>query len=128
MILFRVADKVRGKGRPRFTRSGHCFTPAETVAYEKKIRAAYLAEGGTMMAGPLEMRVAIVLGLPKKTDKFAGQWCEKRPDVDNVIKIVCDALNGVAYQDDSSVTVVSAWKTWGPADLLSVTLTEAERR
>lgn len=34
----------------------------------------------------------------------------RKPDVDNVLKAVLDALNGVAYKDDSRVVHVAASK------------------
>ena len=36
----------------------------------------------------------------------------RKPDIDNVLKVVLDALNGVAYKDDSRVVAVSARKVY----------------
>ena len=33
-IVIEIAGEPRGKGRPRFARSGHTYTPAATRAYE----------------------------------------------------------------------------------------------
>lgn len=37
----------------------------------------------------------------------------KKPDADNVLKAVCDALNGTAYQDDKQITSTWIWKHYG---------------
>ena len=34
----------------------------------------------------------------------------KKPDIDNVIKIITDALNGIAYDDDAQIVSLSATK------------------
>ena len=34
----------------------------------------------------------------------------KKPDMDNIVKVIADALNSVAYQDDSQVVLVKAKK------------------
>lgn len=36
----------------------------------------------------------------------------KKPDIDNVIKIILDALNGIAYKDDCQVVEVIAVKKY----------------
>lgn len=35
-----------------------------------------------------------------------------KPDIDNIIKIVMDALNGYAYQDDTQVVQLDARKEY----------------
>lgn len=35
MIQFAIMGEPQGKGRPRFARSGHTYTPEKTAAYEK---------------------------------------------------------------------------------------------
>ena len=43
-IYFIVPGEVIPKGRPRFTRSGHAYTPKRTTDYETKVKAHYLTE------------------------------------------------------------------------------------
>ncbi len=35
-----------------------------------------------------------------------------KPDTDNIAKVVCDALNGVAYHDDKQITSLTVDKVW----------------
>ncbi|MBR6337376.1 MAG: RusA family crossover junction endodeoxyribonuclease [Ruminococcus sp.] len=110
-ITFTVPGKPEGKQRPRGTKSGRHYTPKKTVEYEKKVKACYVIQGGKHFEGAVFVGVTAYVAIPKSTTKKqralieAGKKLpEKKPDVDNILKIVLDALNGVAYDDDKQVT------------------------
>ena len=121
-IMFEVPGEPRGKGRPRFTKEGHAYTDSETRAYEKKIVAYYRkALGGFRWPDSAFVSVEVTAHypIPKSATKTATIAMEdglllpsRKPDIDNVLKIVLDALNGVAYKDDSRVISVSASKIY----------------
>lgn len=48
----------------------------------------------------------------------------KKPDMDNIVKVVVDALNGVAYHDDTQVILVSAKKAYSAMEGLDITVEE----
>ena len=48
----------------------------------------------------------------------------KKPDVDNIIKIVLDGLNGIAYDDDKQVVYASCKKMYGTAGEIWVSVEE----
>lgn len=48
----------------------------------------------------------------------------KKPDMDNIVKVVADALNGVAYNDDTQIVLVSAKKAYSAIEGLDVTVEE----
>lgn len=112
----------RGKGRPRFSRrTGHAYTPEATVSAEQRVTAEWIAAGRHELAGPLELRVAAVMARPKHHWRLDGSlgkrgieaaWPCKRPDLDNVIKLALDALNGQAFADDCQVVRFDAVKRW----------------
>lgn len=116
-IAFRVPGDPQGKARPKVTRMkngySHTYTPDKTVAYEELIRLRYLdaANGFRFDAGrPLRMRVAAIFGIPKSKPKKTKAAMllnrirpTKKPDFDNIFKIICDALNGIAYADDAQI-------------------------
>jgi Holliday junction resolvase RusA-like endonuclease len=110
---FIVPGEPRGKGRPRFQRNGRPYTDNETAAYERKI-AAYWHRACGAFKWPreafLEVTVIAYLPIPKGASKVMQARMEahevlpsRKPDVDNVAKVVLDALNGVAYHDDARV-------------------------
>ena len=115
---------VRGKGRPRFARQGThtvAYTPPETKAYEEAVRLAYAAAGGRRLDGPVVLTLVVHQALPKRATKAQRAAVERgeihpisKPDLDNVLKIVLDALNGAAYGDDRQVVRVEARKRYTP--------------
>lgn len=121
-ITFEVPGEPRGKGRPRFAKTGHTYTDSETKAYEEKIVAYYRkALGGFRWPDNsyIDISVTAYYQIPKSATKaaVAGMQAGKilptrKPDIDNVIKVVLDALNGVAYKDDSRVVIVMARKLY----------------
>lgn len=118
--------KLVGKERPRFR--GHVFTPQRTKDAEKAIRDAWLAQVGTKWVDwDDEVRVHIEVQRPvsKSTPKKdVGRVDRKKPDNDNVEKLVWDALSshtkrvngktehvsGVAFKDDAQITRNSCQK------------------
>ena len=103
-----VAIKPRAKQRPRHTRTGVTYTPAETRLAEKQIAAAYT---GPKFEGPIEM------GINFQNDGFTLTIRETEPaesklrgDLDNLLKLVQDALNKVAYEDDKQIVRLLAAK------------------
>lgn len=113
-IDFTVPGPLRGKGRPRFTKAGHTFTPQTTREYEDLIRACYLEKmaGGKLDDGPV--LVAIAAYYKRGRGDKGANVPTKKPDIDNIVKIVLDALNGVAYADDKAVVRVDARKQFSP--------------
>lgn len=90
------------KRRPRFTRQGKAYTDAKTKAEMRAIAGKYT---GPMHRGCVSVEVDIYPKLPKSAAKgLADVPAMKKPDCDNVLKVVMDALQGVAYEDDKQVT------------------------
>lgn len=131
---FEVMMEPRGKGRPRFTRSGHAYTPAETTAAEKKIAAAYwvLQERSYYERNvPIALHVEAYFPIPqswasKKTEAaLAGDWFPtKKPDGDNILKLVADALNKAAYYDDSQIVYMTIKKKYANHGFLRIRIEE----
>lgn len=110
-----VESKIRGKQRPRFTKKGNVFTPKETVTYESLIRNCYMQQDGRYLEGPIEARIIAYYKIPKsysKKKREALTYPIKKPDSDNVCKIILDSLNDRAYKDDSQVVKVIFLKKW----------------
>lgn len=117
--VFSVSGKPVGKGRPRMTRKGWLYTPGKTRQYEKAVRDAYRKEYGDAIPLTCPLKVVILASFPKP--KKAARPYPPRPDLDNIIKIVMDALNGVAWVDDSQVVSIQAEKNYyHPAELIVI--------
>jgi len=101
------------KGRPRFTRTGHAFTDKKTLQAEAAIRNAALAEWGKKpFEGAVELVIQFTFKKPKSNKKNLHT---QRPDLDNCAKLVSDAINGIAFVDDSQVICLACTKEWGEA-------------
>jgi len=101
------------KERPRATRSGHVYTPKRTAQYEKKVAEAYT---GPLI--PADHTVEVCLDFSKDGTSIVvfgkknPTWkASLRGDVDNYVKSVLDALNGVAWADDSQIIKVTVSKS-----------------
>lgn len=121
LIKFTVPGEVRPKDRPRFTRTGRIFTPQRTLDYENKVKSCYISKYPYGVAFPeeaVEMSLNIYVQVPKsfsqkkKQKMIESEYPTKKPDTDNMLKAVSDALNGVAYTDDKQVVSVKVNKYW----------------
>ncbi|MDT9336941.1 RusA family crossover junction endodeoxyribonuclease [Clostridium perfringens] len=104
-----VTGKIRGKARPRVCR-GHAFTPKDTVEYEKLVRECYKEQDGRYLEGSVRALIIAYYKIPKSYSKKRVQSIrdglekpKKKPDADNIGKIILDSLNGIAYKDDAYV-------------------------
>lgn len=130
-----VEVEPKGKGRPRFTRTGHAYTPARTREYEELIaaRALEAMQGRQPIPKDVPLRVTIVavFGVPvswtKKKRLAALQGVlrhTRKPDYDNVGKAVCDALNGIVFEDDCQIVSGEVEKVYGPEPMLKIFIEE----
>lgn len=116
--LFFEVDPVP-KGRPRFTRTGHAYTPKKTSHYEEQIRAIYDLHRGPCFDGPISVKLIFNMPIPKSFTKKVKRQIEegdfqhtKKPDIDNLAKAVLDALNGIAFNDDSQIVKLKMEKRY----------------
>lgn len=129
MYMITIPGQPVGKGRPRFSKFG-VYTPEKTAKYEKQVRDIWChAYSGQMVHGPVSVDIIAYYRIPaswskqKKADALAGKIRpEVKPDVDNVAKVVLDALNGSAYEDDKSIITLTATKAYSDDPRVVVSL------
>lgn len=111
MINSYVANLIPVKRRPRIATKGrhaHAYTPTATLEEEAIVGACYRGEKYT---GAVRLTLHILKALPKRTPKnIQRERNLSTPDADNVLKAVMDALNGIAYDDDSQVCEIHVYK------------------
>ena len=110
-----AAPKASGKARARRAADGHFYTPAQTAAAETAVAAAFLDAvrlytlDEIPTRSPVQLVVLFSRQLPRSAPPGqAGRPDLGKPDVDNVLKLVMDALTGLAWEDDSQVYEVRA--------------------
>ncbi|MGE9882105.1 RusA family crossover junction endodeoxyribonuclease [Blautia obeum] len=138
-VTFQVPGKPQGKARARTYYNANAgkhvsSTPDKTVLYENFIKDRYLqkADGVYLEAGtPVTLRIVARFLPPKsKPKKVKHQMLDgeilplKKPDMDNIVKVVADALNGVAYHDDTQIALVVAKKAYSAVEGLDITVEE----
>lgn len=114
---------MRGKQRHRTTKTGHVFTPYQTMLAENWIRVCVLEQLGyglvpqrTAVRVLLEIDVAITLSWSKRkqADALAGRLRPAvKPDWDNTGKLLGDSLNGILWVDDSQIVDGRVVKWYG---------------
>ena len=96
VIRFVVDGEPVAKQRARLGNQGRFYTPGKTAAYEEKVRFCAHRAGLKRANGfPLADPFGLVLRI------YSGD--RKRRDLDNIEKAIKDALNRVAWLDDSQV-------------------------
>lgn len=130
-MSFEVFGEVAGKGRPRFTKAGRTYTPKKTLNYEQAIKTAFRRKYSYKSQKSLRIKIIAYFEIAKShTKKNKNRMisnelqCTKKPDIDNVVKIVLDALNKVAYQDDAQVVELVTIKRWSQSSKLAVYIEE----
>jgi Holliday junction resolvase RusA-like endonuclease len=119
------------KGRPRFY-NGRAITPTKTVNYETLVKEMWaITHKDKRLEGALYARVTAYFAIPKSASKVKRERMTmgatrpvKRPDIDNLIKSVLDALNEIAYKDDSQVVQLFAEKLYSDIPRVEIELTE----
>lgn len=134
-VIFSVPGKPQGKARAK-TYHNHgvtrTVTPEKTVLYENFIKECFLRESNGVFfdkGTPVYLIVEIRYAPPKSTSKkrYTGmmegkEYPTKKPDADNVLKVICDALNGVAYYDDAQIIYIACGKKYAVNDGLTISL------
>ena len=68
-----------------------------------------------LFKGPLSMDIIFFIQLPHNTHKYKqklGDYHRFRPDLDNMIKFICDISNSIIYKDDCIISQISAKKVY----------------
>lgn len=126
-FIFTVYGEPRGKGRPRFNKNGHTYTPADTAKYERMVRAMFLSRyPRAEQIGkdiPVRAKINAYYKIPDSAGKGKKQLMKaglirptKRVDADNIAKILLDALNGYAYHDDAQVVELEVKKLYAQSE------------
>lgn len=133
---FTVPGQPSSQGRPKFSRAANfvrVYDPAKSRSWKAYCAQMAITAKIKVHEGPVKMTIDAVYSRPtsgipkwKGTDRMPRG---SRPDWDNIGKIVSDALNGIAYQDDSAIVcgVVNKWvAAEGEMPHVKVTLEDVE--
>lgn len=138
-LVFSVPGDPCGQGRPLFSTKDNITRAIDRPksrnykAFVKEIAAGAIRKCGWMYTElPIYIEICAFMAVPssysKKRKNECYTWQEhpcKKPDIDNIFKIITDALSGIAYKDDKQITDVHMFKRYvsGPTDGPSVRIT-----
>ncbi|HAU29011.1 MAG TPA: RusA family crossover junction endodeoxyribonuclease [Rhodospirillaceae bacterium] len=141
-IRFSVPGVPMGKARPRFCWPSHgrmwVRTPAATKSKEQQVgwEAKRAMSGRPMLDEAVRVEIIALFAPPaswpkwKKAEALAGKREHTaKPDIDNIAKLVCDGLNGIAWTDDAHVVALEVKKQFCEHDpRMVVTITPMQGR
>ena len=114
------------QGRPRFTKTGHTYDPQRSRNYKQLVRfwvTQHLKkiDGFKPYENALCVDLTFYLGIPtswSKQKRIQASQGQIRPtskrlgDLDNIVKAILDANNGLLWVDDCIITDLSARKRY----------------
>jgi Holliday junction resolvase RusA-like endonuclease len=126
MIELHIAGRSTTKQRPRFDpRTKRAYTPPSNTIGENDVRAIWREAGEPRIDDDVAIAIRMVVRVCRPGGHFrkdGGLSMEgirhpiprnKKPDLDNAIKLVMDALNSRAYKDDVQVARILVEREWG---------------
>ena len=129
-ITLTVPGEPKGKQRPRWHKFG-TYTPKETVNYEAYIKELFAIKYPEFvpLESTLAMLLKIYLSIPSSASNKKKELMKKneikpgkRPDIDNVLKAVCDALEKLAYKNDSQFVSIFTIKEYSERPRLEISI------
>lgn len=113
-ISFFVFGNPVSQGRARIARMGNCvrmYDPEKSKSWKESIRWQAIENKISMFTGAIVLGLTFYLPRPKSLPKKVIHHT-KKPDLDNLIKAVKDALKGITWKDDSQVVKIIALKLY----------------
>lgn len=138
MIHLVIPGEPCGKGRPKFCKVGkfaRAYTPTGTRVAENNIVAVFQTHypDFTPLDGPMAMTIIAYMSIPASASAKARVamlaqeiWPTKKPDADNVFKLVADALNHLAYMDDKQIVTAHFHKVYSDRPRLEICIIRKE--
>ncbi len=136
VIELLIEEEITGKARPRMnTKTGKAYTPTKTKNYEYLVRYIFVNKYHDFkpFEKEIHMKITAYFRVPKNVSKLKEAEMlggiinpTKKPDWDNIGKIICDALNKFAYKDDNQITECTVIKKYSRIPKVKVEIWEGE--
>ena len=125
MQYFEIPLKPVPKERPRMLKNGRVYTPKRTKQAEDAIRHYLRNNGVQKCSGAVAVKIVFEFKRPKSNK---SQHHTKRPDLDNLVKLVLDGIQDEygAIADDKDIIHMQASKQYGTIDQIKLWIKEVE--
>ena len=131
---FEIPGKIIGKGRPRLNSyTGAVYTPTRTKDYENLVMQYFMIKYPKFkqLEGRVSVEIVANFEVPKSTkkqDKILMLENKinpiEKPDIDNIVKIILDAMNEIAFKDDTQITKLNVEKKYSETESVFVKIEE----
>ena len=134
IIHLAIPGEPQGKQRHKWSPRG-TYSPKKTVNYETYIKELFAVKYPDFrpVESVLIMELQAWLMIPTSASKKKRKLMQdlalkpgKRPDIDNVIKVVMDALEKLAYKNDSQIVEAHLYKFYAERPRLDIRISEFE--
>ena len=127
LIAFTVPGRPTAWKRPAQRRDGGRFDDPRQVKLKKTIAmlARHAAPEHWPIGLPMELWILFCFRHPKSAPQRQRPFTA-RPDLDNLTKLIKDALGGVAWNDDAQVVVMHMLKTYDSENLTRIEVRPAK--
>ncbi len=113
---FTILGDPRPQGRPRFYRRGNfvgAYDPKKSRNYKQTLAAQIAAQNPEYIQdGAISLECEFIFARPKTLPKKVVDHT-KKPDLDNLLKALKDAMTGIVWHDDAQIVSLSARKDYG---------------
>lgn len=137
ICAFTYYGEAIAKKRPKFRRVGNfvqTYTPAITRTFEGKVRAVAAVAMSDLGSAPTPDACAVEIAFDRQMPK---SWSKKKrvlmrgepvvsgADIDNQVKAILDALNGVCFEDDVQVSDLAVSRRWAEEHAFRISISLA---
>lgn len=117
--------------RPRLSK-GHTYMPKQYQNFKKALQGMAKKRVAQIqlkepLINPIKIRVDFYFKTPKSWSKKKAEnafYHSSKPDLDNLVKSVLDAFNGIVFKDDAQVVEIIARKFWSDRESYITTCVE----
>lgn len=99
-------------------------------AVKNQYRAIFARDMGNHLplTGSVHLVIVFHMPIPKSLPKKDWEgWHRKKPDIDNLVKLVLDSMNGICFLDDSQVCLLIAMKGYNENPHTEVIMVEKDK-
>ena len=125
IVRFKVSCNPVPQGRPRIIKRGQHYGMKDhekSRDYKDMLRLlAHEHRMDPLLVGPLRLELLFEIRRPQSCRK-RDVWRDKKPDLDNLIKAVTDAMTGVIWRDDAQIVALMAEKPYSDSPGVTVTV------
>jgi len=123
-ITYEIPGNPVPLARPRFA-NNHVWDSQKPTKFSAGLFVARCHDNAPLFTGPISLTVVFYLPKPKKLDiSHFDTFHYSVPDLDNLLKLVGDVCNGIAYKDDAIIASIHAEKRYSRNPRTVFTLSE----